>query len=266
MQMEIDDLTFSLSFNCYFSDSLTSTTTATAAAKVSREFMQEQQAAQFHEFSDVDQEDFEFSLVLDDELQVSGKQISVQRLPKTASDVDFPVTGIDSASSVNIQIQKLFVNGGEASSFSPSSESSESDDRPSGSFCMWRPKADVVSSTLTKCKKSRSAGSGSGSRRWRRILDLLRRSNSGGKDSMFFLRSKKIKASKQNRKVSPVEVTGGVAGKLKAGSSPSFHELFYARKRAEKEGDKMKSFLPYRQDLLGFFVNINRIGNKKSTF
>ncbi|KVH92874.1 uncharacterized protein LOC112515873 [Cynara cardunculus var. scolymus] len=261
MQLEVDELGFSPSFNCYFSDSLTSTT-ATAAAKVSREFMQEQ-AAQFREFSDVDEEDFEFSLVLDDE-EVSGKQISVQRSPTTA-DVDFPVGETDTASSVHIQIQKLFVNGGEASSFSSTSESEESDDRPSGSFCIWRPKSYVVSSTITKCKKSSSAGSGSGSRRWRRILDLLRRSNSEGKESMFLLRSKKIKSSKQNRKVSPVEVTR-VAGKLKEGSSPSFHGLFYAQKRAEKEGHKMKSFLPYRQDLLGFFVNIHRIGHKKSTF
>ncbi|KAI3688226.1 hypothetical protein L1987_81936 [Smallanthus sonchifolius] len=94
---------------------------------------------------------------------------------------------------------------------------------------MWRSKADLV---FAKSKKSSSTGSGShGSRRWK-IWSSRRRSN-----------------------------TEDVAGKLKTttSSSPSFHELFYVKRRAEQKGDKIKSFLPYNQDLLGFFVNINKI-------
>ncbi|KAI3811633.1 hypothetical protein L1987_21359 [Smallanthus sonchifolius] len=91
----------------------------------------------------------------------------------------------------------------------------------------------------TLCLQKVSTGSTShGSRRWK-ILSSRRRSN-----------------------------TEEVAWKQKTttSSSPSFHELFYLKRGAEQKGDKMKSFLPYKQDLLGFFVNINRIRNKKSLF
>jgi hypothetical protein len=40
----------------------------------------------------------------------------------------------------------------------------------------------------------------------------------------------------------------------------SAHELFYVQNRAWKEGEKRKSYLPYRQDLVGFFANVNAYG------
>ncbi|KAI3784727.1 hypothetical protein L1987_43832 [Smallanthus sonchifolius] len=216
LQGETDDLGFCLSFDCYFSDSLT----ASAAAKVISEFKQEH-AAQFYEFSDVDEEDFEFSPELSDE-EVSGNQIHVEHPQFIFPVSDSFVEETGDCSSVSIQLQKPYGDEHEYSSSFSSCEVDENECKPSGIFCMWRWKADVV---FAKSKKSSSAGSGShGSRRWK-ILSSLRRSN-----------------------------TEEVTGKLKTttSSSPSFHELFYVKRRAEQKDDKMKSFLPYKQDLLGF--------------
>ncbi|CAH1420662.1 unnamed protein product [Lactuca virosa] len=258
LQEEISDLMSSPSFNYYYSDSLT----AMAAAKVSREFKQEQ-AAQFHELSYVDEEDFEFSMELSDEELNSGKPIDLEDrqfvfpiFDNEKLTKDYAVEEIDNASSFRIQVQKLFVDDVEESSSSSSVEAYELEARHSGIFCMWRSKPDVAYSPLTKSKKSSSTGSGL--RRWR-IWNLLRRNRSEGKASAFLLWHKKVETSKQKWNVKSDEITR-VAGKLKTPSSPSFHELFYVQKRAEQKGDKMKTFLPYRQDLLGFFVKINRIG------
>ncbi|KAJ0754525.1 hypothetical protein HanPI659440_Chr09g0347821 [Helianthus annuus] len=236
LQAETDDLGFCLSFSCYFSDG---NSTASAAAKVICELKQEQ-APQFYEFSDVDEDEFEFS---PDE-QVSGKQIDDFGFIFSVENSAVEETG-DAASLVSFQLQKCFGNEQESypsSSFSSSEAvENECNCKPSGIFCMW--------SGFEKCKKSSSTGSHGSSRRWR-ILNSTGRRKCKGEESSLFLRSKKADASKDRR----------VAGKLK---TASFHEVFYVQKRAEQKGDKMKSFLPYKQDLLGFFVNIKRSGNKK---
>ncbi|KAJ0817115.1 hypothetical protein HanPI659440_Chr00c08g0719711 [Helianthus annuus] len=236
LQGETDDLGFCLSFSCYFSDG---NSTASAAAKVICELKQEQ-AAQFYQFSDVDEDEFEFS---PDE-QVSGKQIDDFGFIFSVENSAVEETG-DAASPVSVQLQKCFGNEQESypsSSFSSSEAiENECNCKPSGIFCMW--------SVFEKCKKSSSTGSHGSSRRWR-ILNSPGRSKRKGDESSLCLRSKKGDASKDRR----------VAGKLK---TASFHEVFYVQKRAEQKGDKMKSFLPYKQDLLGFFVNIKRSGNKK---
>ncbi|KAM0033702.1 hypothetical protein Hdeb2414_s0016g00489061 [Helianthus debilis subsp. tardiflorus] len=229
LQGETDDLGFCLSFSCYFPDN---NLIASAASKVIRELKQEQ-AAQFYEFGNVDEDEFEFSSDLSYE-QVSGKQIDDCGFIFPVENSTVEETG-DAASSVSVQLHKSSVNEQESYSFSSFSYSEadedECDSKPSGMFC------------FAKCKKSCSTG-GSGShglRRWR-ILKSLRRSNSEGEDA--------------------VKVSGELK-KMRSSASPSFHEVLYGQKRAEQKGDKMKSFLPYKQDLLGFFVSINRFGNKK---
>lgn len=169
----------------------------------------------------------------------------------------------------------------------PSSSSSEADELeqvPAGTYCVWTPKRAVPESP-GQCKKSKSTGSSSSpSKRWR-LRDLLRRCNSDGKDSFVFLTpvsgSKKMEekgtnikekrsstssssssspsGSDTNRKVLAAnKIDGGnnKSGKAKA----TAHEAFYVRNRKMKEGDKRRSFLPYRQDLVGFFANVNAMG------
>lgn len=244
---EFNDIEFSPSFNCYSYDNDASK----AAAKVSREFQ---------EFNDIDEEDFEFSF------EFSGEKLSTNELASegrivlpifntdlvTMDDVDVDHT----ASSDVIPLANMLQNDSEETppSFSLS-EAEELEDTSSGTFCVsWR-KAEVKSGGPTLIKKSRSTGSEEiGSRKWR-IKDIIRRSNSLGKETMYLLCPKKVEIARKTRP----KLTGTLA------SSPSIHELFYVQKRAEK-GGKMKSYLPYKQDILGFKVHINANSNKKLPF
>ncbi|XP_019185236.1 PREDICTED: uncharacterized protein LOC109180202 [Ipomoea nil] len=149
---------------------------------------------------------------------------------------------------------------------SPSSSSSEEDElesAPPGTYCLWRP--SLKETSQGKCKKSSSTGSTS-FKRWK-LRDLLPRSNSEGKDSFVFLTPKKGGKSEGNQSGKVLKLTGKSKAKQitagdKAGRSPSMaaHEEFYVRSRAAKETSKRKSYLPYRQDLLGFFANVNALG------
>ncbi|MFS7970565.1 hypothetical protein Hanom_Chr09g00822471 [Helianthus anomalus] len=234
LQGESEDLGFCLSFSCYFSDN---NLIASAAAKVISELKQEQ-APQFYEFSDVDEPEFEFSPDRSNE-QVSRKQIDDFGFISSVENSAVEETG-DAASPVSVQLHKSSVKSYSSSSFSYSeADENECDSTRSGMFCMWS----------VFYKKSSYTGYQGSSRRWR-ILNSPGQSKRKGEESSLFLRSKKADASKDRR----------VAGKPK---TASFHEVFYVQKRAEQKGDKMKSFLPYKQDLLGVFVNIKRSGNKK---
>ncbi|GJY20171.1 reverse transcriptase domain-containing protein [Tanacetum coccineum] len=242
-QRIIEDSGVSPSFSCYSSDNLTSK----AVAKV----IQEQLAEHFSE------DGFEFSFE-----EVSHKDMdskSWQVYPVFNRDLDDEVKSkdekIDVSVSITSPLRKLFVDEEFVSSSYSSSESEEADSDneleniPSGTFCVWRPKAESGSSSpaMTKCKKSSSTGSGS--KRWS-IRYLLKRSNSEGKQQpMVSLISKQKRSSG--------EVPKDVA-RLK-GKTPA-HEMFYVQRRAEKEIVNKKSFLPYRQNLVGLFGNVNGMG------
>lgn len=157
---------------------------------------------------------------------------------------------------------------------SPSSSSSEADELEGvlpGTYCVWAPKPPDASPG--RCKKSNSTGS---SKRWR-FRDLLPRSNSEGKDTFIFLTSsgsskKRVEKSKPNdvskevRTSSEVKVTGTSIGKGFAGENASAHEMHYVRSRAVKTVDRRRSFLPYRQDLVGFFANVNGLSRNLHPF
>ncbi|KAI3665956.1 hypothetical protein L6452_44591 [Arctium lappa] len=264
MQQEakVEDSGSSPSFSCYSSDSLSSM----AAAKVIRE----QHSARFHDFGGVNEEDFEFFVLKDDEIspeEIDSRSWKVfpvfNRDLVVKDEVDREIKAkddenheIDVSNSITGTLRKLFIDEHEESSsnsYSSSSEADELESVPSGSYCVWRPKSDGRSSSLmTKCKKSSSTGSGS--KRWS-IRYLLRRSNSEGKEPMLFVTSKKIESPKQRRNSGEVS---GVSRRLKA--ETPVHEQFYVQKRAENEIVKRKSYLPYRQDLVGLFANNNRMG------
>ncbi|KAL4568369.1 hypothetical protein LXL04_023980 [Taraxacum kok-saghyz] len=263
-QAKIDASGVSPSFSCYSSDSLTSM----AVAKV----IQEEHAARFHEFGDVNGDDFEFSLVLSDE------EVTIEQNDHTQGWTVFPVFDRDllvkneedreaeakadeiDVSSVIAPLRKLFMDEREECSSCSSSEPDELASPRAKAYCVWRPKAaDGCSSpSMTKCKKSSSTGSGS--KRWS-IRYLLRRSNSEGKDPVVLLTPKKVDSPKQKRNSGEVSK---VAGRYKA--QTPVHEQFYVQRRAEKEMGKRKSYLPYRKDLVGFFSNVNGMGSKMLPF
>ncbi|XP_054780408.1 uncharacterized protein LOC129288076 [Prosopis cineraria] len=166
----------------------------------------------------------------------------------------------------------------------PSSSSSDVDDLesiPPGTYCVWTPK--TAKASPSRCEKSNSTGtSSSSSKKWK-LLDLLRRSNSDGKESFVFLTPsasmKKKEARAENSKEqwssgSSLSISK-VAGKQKAkgqGNSGdivkkmSAHEAFYLRNRELKKVDRRKSYLPYRQDLVGFFANVHGLGKPFTPF
>ncbi|XP_020217808.1 uncharacterized protein LOC109801205 [Cajanus cajan] len=109
-----------------------------------------------------------------------------------------------------------------------------------GPYCEWTPKSAV---------KSNSTGF---SKLWR-FRDVKLRSSSDGKDAFVFLSNAPgAKAEKaRNVVVKKVEMRKGKT------ALSSAHEKHYVMNRARKESDKRKSYLPYRQDLFGFFANSN---------
>ncbi|ESQ32679.1 hypothetical protein EUTSA_v10004779mg [Eutrema salsugineum] len=146
------------------------------------------------------------------------------------------------------------------SSSSDDEEEDEDEDEldaiPSEIYCPWTPERSAAEmSPSGGCRKSKSTGSSSTSswskRRWR-IRDLLKRSNSDGKQSLKFLNPSSINESSKNKETTTV--------KKKEKEKVSAHEKFYLRNKAIKEEDKRKSYLPYKQDLVGLFSNINRYG------
>ncbi|KAF5792165.1 hypothetical protein HanRHA438_Chr09g0414881 [Helianthus annuus] len=243
-----DDTWFAPSFNSYSTDNPTSI----AAAKVSREF------------SDIEEEDFEFSL------EFSGEKFSIKDLAFEGR-ILVPIFNTDLATKDEIDhddvipLENLLASDSEETdTYSSSSEASEMED--TGTFRVTWGKSEPRSPGPGQVKKSRSTGSEeSESRRWK-IKDIFRRSNSSGEETMFFLCPKRFEALCKKGLVKPGGASSKAAGKVKTASSPSVHELFYVQKRAERNGGKVKSYLPYRQEILGFKVHIKGNANKKLPF
>ncbi|KAJ1399479.1 hypothetical protein SESBI_30242 [Sesbania bispinosa] len=146
----------------------------------------------------------------------------------------------DGVSELSPKVKKVFVQQPDDS---PSPSSSETAAVPEGPFCEWSPKTAV---------KSNSTGF---SKLWR-FREVKLRSNSDGKDAFVFLNppaAKTEKASSEEAKNVAVKKVKVVKGK----TASSAHEKHYVMSRARKENDKRKSYLPYRQELFGFFANTN---------
>ncbi|XP_060187816.1 uncharacterized protein LOC132616996 [Lycium barbarum] len=167
---------------------------AEMAAKISDEF----QSSENNSFDgdNSGDEDFEFSLVSENpdttEFIYNDGQTKFQSifpvfnrdLLLTPDEDSKKVNDDKSASSIRIPLKNLFLEEQESST---SSEADELETIPEGTYCVWKPK--ITEPSPGKCKKSKSTGSAS--KRWPRIRDLLRRSNSDGKDSFVFLPPKK---------------------------------------------------------------------------
>lgn len=264
-QQQSEDPLSCPTFNSYSSDRL-----AEIGKNVSDEFKRDSEATGHDD-------GFEFSLVLEDP-EASADEIAYQgpvfpvfnRDLINDQDKEVIKRNDDASALIQVPLRNLFIEEREPPS-SSSSEADELESVPPGTYCVWRPK--FVQSSPATCKKSKSTGSAS--KRFR-IRDLLRRSNSDGKDSFVFLTPKNHSQAKAetSEKVDSLKLrqhsveAGKVTGKLKAPPSPSSsaHELFYLQNRSMKEGEKRKSYLPYRKDLVGFFTNVNGSGKASKAF
>ncbi|KAK9276694.1 hypothetical protein L1049_006230 [Liquidambar formosana] len=183
-------------------------------------------------------------------------------------------------------LRKLFVEEGDHPS--TSSESDELGGVPDGTYCAWSGK--VVEASSAVCEKSNSTGF---SKRWR-FRDLVKRSNSDGRDAFVFLnptpmsknpnqrnenveKTEKIEksakeergeVSTERRSSNEVKVISGKVKKkgVKGETASSAHEMHYVRNRALKEVNRRRSYLPYRQDLVGFFTNVNGLSRNVHPF
>lgn len=268
MQEESSDLSFCPSFNSYSSNRL-----ADVAAEVTSELRQERRLLDGDGGPD---DDFEFVSVsrdTDDVVVVDGQIGPVfpvfnrDLLSKNQAQADVD----HDEQTLRLPLKQLFLE--ERDPTTSEDEEEEVDDGlegvPPGTYCVWTPNnSNSAKGAPSRCKKSNSTGtkttgsssSSSGSRRWR-ILNLLRRSKSEGKDSFVFLTPKKeeIRPQKAHR-----DEPRSKEKKEKTVSSA--HEAFYARNRAVKEGDKRRTYLPYRQDLVGFWANVGALGKTMPPF
>ncbi|KZV17820.1 hypothetical protein F511_01629 [Dorcoceras hygrometricum] len=129
-------------------------------------------------------------------------------------------------------VKKLFVE----------TKENTGDENAAGAF-LDRPDRKAVEVSPEVCKKSNSTGF---SKIWR-FKDFLGRSNSDGRDAFVFLND--------NSHAPPMKGEKKVAAKKGKTASLSAHEV-YLRSKA-KDGEKRRSYLPYRPELMGFFTNVN---------
>ncbi|XP_074318644.1 uncharacterized protein LOC141655460 [Silene latifolia] len=122
---------------------------------------------------------------------------------------------------------------------SSSSEGGEVERVPQGAYCVWAPMKEEEKEISALKKKSKSTGSGS-PKRWR-LRDLVHRSNSDGKDTFVFLNNNNGGGVKRREKVTAV------------------NGAYYSYNKGGKKMEEMKkkTYLPYRQDLVGLFSTVN---------
>ncbi|EEF37664.1 conserved hypothetical protein [Ricinus communis] len=177
----------------------------------------------------------------------------------------------DHGDMIRLPLKKLFNDDRDPpSSSSSSSEADELEGVSPGTYCVWTPSkfSSSPSPSPSRCKKSNSTGSSSKQQRWRlRDLLHLKRSSSDGKESFIFLNTDHNNNNNNNNKKleEKIEKSKSIKGKGKD-KIASAHEVFYVRSKALKEGDKRRSYLPYRQGLVGFFANVNGFGRSVPPF
>lgn len=151
-----------------------------------------------------------------------------------------------------------------------------------GPCCVWTGGSKALPDQQT-CRKSNSTGFS----KLRRFREFVLRSNSDGKDAFVFLNhedstskhlstttaatSEKIGTEKKTKKKDVVvvkrkEQSSKRVSSSSSSSSSSAHELHYLRNRAIKDVDKQKSYLPYRQDIFGFFTNVSDLSKNIHPF
>ncbi|KAK8653304.1 hypothetical protein V6N13_127311 [Hibiscus sabdariffa] len=249
MQNDVSELSFCPSFSIYSSDN---NKLVEIAATVGRDFESDAVPGD---------EEFEFANDLGENPETSSSFPIFNR--GGGSNYDDGVVEED----VRIPLRDLFIDDGVFLS-SSSSETDELEGLPTDMYCVWKAKQSAESSP-NSCKKSKSTGSSS-SKRWRFIKDFLKRSNSDGNasfSSSLFLnfrkneenvREKTAKTTtmkKEKKKSEGVVITATATGMKKAEKS-LVNEAFNVRDKALQGGDKRRSYLPYRQDLVEIFANV----------
>ncbi|KAM0840344.1 hypothetical protein ACQ4PT_059726 [Festuca glaucescens] len=130
-----------------------------------------------------------------------------------------------------------------------SSAAADLDGASPDTYCVWTPGASPASSPARSPRKSGSTGSLS---RWRRVSQLVvGRSSSVGRDKFGFLSAPASPAREEQPKAKPAAGRKGKAA-TETGTVAASHRMFYGGAKASP-GAPRRTFLPYRQDLVGLF-------------
>ncbi|CAO2165822.1 unnamed protein product [Urochloa humidicola] len=129
---------------------------------------------------------------------------------------------------------------------------------PPESYCLWAPGGGHASAPASprQCRKSGSTGS---VLRWRRISDrLVGRSHSDGKEKFVFLTA----ATAAGPEPPPppgnkAEEQGGGSDNKVRDSGGAANQLRYYGRGGAGGGSRRRSYLPYKQELVGLFANVS---------
>ncbi|KAL8141964.1 hypothetical protein V2J09_014996 [Rumex salicifolius] len=205
-------------------------------------------------------------------LQIDSENQSVSHQPSTEDKSN----SSDTSAAIRLPLKKLLLSERETSlAASASCSEDEADDLEgvnSETYCVWTPPKQEMS------KKSNSTGS---SKRWK-LRNLVHRSHSDGREKFVFLTPKQEEEQRRLSASEKPEISsrntversssgGGKRKEEKAQSTTSAavgkaHWDHYLRNRAIKESDRRKSYLPYKQDLVGFFTNVNSLSRTMQPF
>ncbi|RLN29985.1 uncharacterized protein C2845_PM05G28300 [Panicum miliaceum] len=179
----------------------------------------------------------------------------------------------DGTPRVRGQLGRLFLeetrarNSSTSSTASSSSSAAADDDRDGlegaapESYCVWRPGSSAPASPSPR--PPRKSGSTGSMARWHRISDLVvGRSHSDGEEKFLFFATPQHEApSKDKPKPRPTPAAGRKATPTpaEADTVTAAHRIAYLAKGGGTGGTPRRTFLPYREELVGFFANVNGV-------
>ncbi|KAG8056078.1 hypothetical protein GUJ93_ZPchr0001g31806 [Zizania palustris] len=147
--------------------------------------------------------------------------------------------------------------GSTSSSSSAATDAADLDGASPESYCLWIPGSSPASSPSRPPRKSRSTGSLAP---WRRISDLVvGRSHSDGKEKFLFI-SPPSSPVREHPKAKPTK--GGHKSPTEADTIAAGQRMSYYPKALTGTA-RRKTFLPYRQDLMGLFANGNGLSRNQ---
>ncbi|KAG2617315.1 uncharacterized protein LOC120664536 [Panicum virgatum] len=184
------------------------------------------------------------------------------------------------------QLGRLFLeetrarNSSTSSTESSASSAAADDDRDGlegaapESYCVWRPGSGSSAPASPSPRRPRKSGSTGSLARWRRISDLVvGRSHSDGKEKYLFFATPKHEAPNKDK---PKTKATPPAGRKPTPNTAEVdmvrvtaaHRIAYLAKSggtgggggsAVPSGTPRRTFLPYREELVGFFADVNGV-------
>uniref|UniRef100_A0A0E0L647 DUF1645 domain-containing protein n=1 Tax=Oryza punctata TaxID=4537 RepID=A0A0E0L647_ORYPU len=163
-----------------------------------------------------------------------------------------------------------------SSSSAAASDEGGLDGAPPESYCLWTPGAGAGSTSASASPRPpRKSGSTGSMARWRRISELVvGRSHSDGKEKFLFLPippppSKENDVDHFKPKPKPPKPTPAsgrktvqAAAAAESDTVAAMHRIAYGAKGSGSTGAggvPRRTFLPYREELVGLFANVNGI-------